>query len=62
MVGEQMGETDGVAAAWDAEYGAGRYRGGPPVAVTEDILAAARASGLTRASTSAAATAAATCR
>jgi hypothetical protein len=45
---EQMGETDGVAAAWDAEYGADRYRGEPPVAFTEDILAAARASGLSR--------------
>ena len=43
-----MGETDGVAAAWDAEYRAGRYRGEPPVAFTGDILAAARASGLTR--------------
>jgi hypothetical protein len=48
MMEEQMGQTDGVAAAWDAEYGAGRYRGEPPVALTEDILAAARAFGLTR--------------
>jgi hypothetical protein len=45
---EQMGETDAAAAAWDAEYGAGRYRGEPPVAFAEDILAAARVSGLTR--------------
>src|ERR1700684_3664809 len=48
LMGEQMGETDGVAAAWDAEYGAGRYRGEPPVAFTEDILGAARVSGLPR--------------
>ncbi len=38
-----MNEQAGVAAAWDAEYRAGRYRGEPPVAFTADILAAARA-------------------
>ncbi len=43
-----MADTDGAAAAWNAEYRAGRYRHEPPVAFTEDILAAARASGLTR--------------
>jgi hypothetical protein len=48
MTEEQMGETDGATAAWDAEYRAGRYRGEPPAAFTGDILAAARASGLTR--------------
>jgi SAM-dependent methyltransferase len=37
-----------VAAAWDAEYAAGRYVGEPPVAFTRDILAAARQAGLTR--------------
>jgi len=41
-------ETDGVAAAWDTEYRAGRYRRDPPVAFTGDILAAAQVSGLTR--------------
>jgi SAM-dependent methyltransferase len=43
-----MTEQDRAAAAWDAEYRAGRYRSAPPVAFTGDILAAARASGLTR--------------
>lgn len=37
----------GVAAAWDAEYAAGRYRGEPPVAFVRDILAAARGAGAT---------------
>jgi len=37
-----------AAAAWDAEYAAGRYAGEPPVAFTRDILAAARQAGLTR--------------
>jgi hypothetical protein len=35
-----------VAAAWDAEYAAGRYVGEPPVAFARDILAAARQAGL----------------
>lgn len=35
-----------TAAAWDAEYGAGRYRDEPPVAFVQDILAAARRTGL----------------
>jgi SAM-dependent methyltransferase len=35
-----------AAAAWDAEYAAGRYAGEPPVAFTADILAAARQAGL----------------
>ena len=43
-----MGDRESAAAAWNAEYRAGRYRHEPPVAFTEDILAAARASGLTR--------------
>jgi SAM-dependent methyltransferase len=38
----------GAAAAWDAEYAAGRYSCEPPVAFTGDILAAARQAGLTR--------------
>src|SRR5580704_2518222 len=38
----------GAAAAWDAEYAAGRYSGEPPVAFTGDTLAAARQAGLTR--------------
>jgi SAM-dependent methyltransferase len=37
-----------AAAAWDAEYNAGRYADEPPVAFTRDILAAARQFGLTR--------------
>jgi SAM-dependent methyltransferase len=41
-----MSEADGgTAAAWDAEYAAGRYRGEPPVPFVRDILAAARAAG-----------------
>ena len=36
------------AAAWDAEYSAGRYRDKPPVAFTRDILAAARRAGVAR--------------
>lgn len=35
------------AAAWDAQYRAGRYRDEPPVAFTQDILAAARRTGAT---------------
>jgi SAM-dependent methyltransferase len=42
-----MTERSAVAASWDAEYRAGRYRDEPPVAFTSDILAAARAAGLT---------------
>lgn len=34
-----------VAAAWDAEYRSGRYRGEPPVAFAADILKAALAPG-----------------
>jgi SAM-dependent methyltransferase len=41
-------ETDPAAAAWDAEYAAGRYASEPPVALTCDILRAARQAGLTR--------------
>jgi SAM-dependent methyltransferase len=36
------------AAAWDAEYRAGRYQDEPPVAFTQDILGAARRAGVTR--------------
>jgi hypothetical protein len=36
------------AAAWDAEYNAGRYRDESPVAFTGDILAAARQAGVAR--------------
>jgi len=36
------------AAAWDAEYRAGRYQDEPPVACTHDILGAARRAGVTR--------------
>jgi hypothetical protein len=43
-----MTQSDSAAAAWDAEYSAGRYRDEPPVAFTRDILAAARAAGLAR--------------
>ncbi len=43
-----MSEQDAVAAAWDAEYRAGRYRHEPPLAFTGDILAAARAARVTR--------------
>ena len=42
------GESDPAAAAWDAEYLAGRYSDDPPVPFTRDILAAARQAGLTR--------------
>jgi SAM-dependent methyltransferase len=41
-------ESDSAAAAWDAEYAAGRYASEPPVAFTRDILAAALQAGLTR--------------
>jgi len=36
------------AAAWDAEYAAGRYAGDPPVEFVRDIVAAARERGLRR--------------
>jgi DNA-binding HxlR family transcriptional regulator/SAM-dependent methyltransferase len=36
----------GTAAAWDAEYAAGRYAGDPPVEFVRDILAAAAQRGL----------------
>jgi hypothetical protein len=36
------------AAAWDAEYTAGRYRDDPPVGLTRDILATARQAGMAR--------------
>ena len=36
-----------AAAAWDAEYQAGRYAGEPPVRFTQDILTAAHAAGIT---------------
>jgi SAM-dependent methyltransferase len=42
-----MDQQPVIAAAWDAEYRAGRYRDDPPVAFTGDILAAAREAGLT---------------
>jgi SAM-dependent methyltransferase len=42
------GEPHPVAAAWDAEYAAGRYADEQPVAFTSDILAAARQAGATR--------------
>src|SRR5438876_10446942 len=38
----------GPAAAWDADYAAGRYSDEPPVAFTRDILQAARQASLTR--------------
>jgi SAM-dependent methyltransferase len=41
-----MSEEDGAAAAWDAEYAAGRYLDEPPVPFVRDILAAARAAGV----------------
>jgi SAM-dependent methyltransferase len=41
-------DSDPAAAAWDAEYAAGRYTGERPVAFTSDILAAARQAGVTR--------------
>jgi len=37
---------DPAAAAWDAEYAAGRYAGKPPVGFVADIIATARAHGL----------------
>jgi predicted TPR repeat methyltransferase len=37
-----------AAAAWDAEYAAGRYRREPPVGFTADIVAAATARRLHR--------------
>jgi SAM-dependent methyltransferase len=40
--------TDPAAAAWDAEYAAGRYAREQPVAFTSDILAAAREADATR--------------
>ena len=39
-------ESSPAAAAWDAEYAAGRYAGEPPVAFTRDILAAAHQAGV----------------
>ena len=41
-----MAETQAAAAAWDAEYSAGRYAGEPPVPFVTDILDTARAHGL----------------
>ena len=41
-------QPDPAAAAWDAEYAAGRYAGEQPVAFTGDILAAARQAGTAR--------------
>jgi SAM-dependent methyltransferase len=38
--------ADLAAAAWDAEYAAGRYAGEPPVGFVADIIAAARSHGL----------------
>jgi SAM-dependent methyltransferase len=43
-----MTSEPGPAAAWDAEYRAGRYADEPPVAFARDILAAARQAGVTR--------------
>lgn len=40
--------ADPAAAAWDAEYAAGRYAREQPVAFTSDILAAAREADATR--------------
>jgi SAM-dependent methyltransferase len=37
-----------VQASWEAEYRRGRYRDEPPVPFADDILAAARADGLSR--------------
>jgi SAM-dependent methyltransferase len=39
-------QPGGAAAAWDAEYAAGRYRDEPPLPFVADILAAARAHSL----------------
>jgi SAM-dependent methyltransferase len=36
-----------TASSWDAEYRRGRYSGSPPEPFVEDILAAARAAGIT---------------
>ena len=44
----QVASQSSAAAAWDAEYAAGRYSGELPVAFTGDILAAAGQAGLTR--------------
>lgn len=41
-------DSAAVAAAWDAEYAAGRYRGEPPAGFVRDILAAARDAGAAR--------------
>ena len=56
------GQPDPAAAAWDAEYAAGRYAGEEPVAFTSDILTVARRTGLPVASMSAAETVVTTCR
>jgi SAM-dependent methyltransferase len=47
LIVRTVDQQSGIAAAWDAEYRAGRYRDEPPVAFVQDILAAARAAGLT---------------
>ena len=39
-------ELAATAAAWDAEYAAGRYAGDPPVEFVRDIIAAAAQRGL----------------
>lgn len=44
----RAGQPDPAAAAWDAEYAAGRYAGEEPVAFTSDILTVARRTGATR--------------
>lgn len=41
-----MADDRRAAAAWDAEYRAGRYAGEPPAAFVQDILAAAHEAGL----------------
>src|ERR1035438_6849061 len=43
-----MPAARGPAAAWDAEYRAGRYQDEPPLAFTHDILGAACRAGVTR--------------
>jgi Methyltransferase domain len=43
-----MNDTADAAAAWDAQYRAGRYRDEPAVAFISDIRTAASAAGLTR--------------
>jgi len=40
--------TRAAAAAWDAEYASGRYRGEPPVGFARDIIGAARSRNLRR--------------